>query len=309
MTRETVTTVGIDRWRTRLNLVARAPEGARPHLLTTLTGEADRLESVASRFVRGSEVSLVNDAAGRWTEVSWLFVDVLTAALDAAATTDGLVTPCLGRDVDAAGYREWRDGSASSATPTPPPAAAPRTDTWREIEVTPAGTRARVRIPAGVSLDLGAVGKGWLADRLADIVSAALGCGVIADMGGDLRIVGAGEPWVVSVDPGTSAPHSLQIADGGLATSGTGRRQWRTADGTAAHHIIDPRTGRPAEITWSSASVLAADARGANTAATAAIILGPDAPKWLADRHLDAWLVGPGGQTRVGRWPAQEQAA
>lgn len=301
----TITTVGIDRWRTHLGLVVRAPERTAPHLLATLTGEADRLESVASRFIRGSEVSLVNDAAGRWTEVSWLFVDVLTAALDAAATTDGLVTPCLGRQVDAAGYRTWRDGVGADALPAP----APRPDSWREIEVAPAGAQARVRIPADVSLDLGAVGKGWLADRLADVVSAAMGCGVIADMGGDLRIIGAGEPWVVSVDPGTSPSHSLQITDGGLATSGTGKRHWRTADGTAAHHIIDPRTGRPAEITWSSASVLAADARGANTAATAAIILGSDAPAWLSDRRLDAWLVGPGGQARTGRWPAQEHAA
>lgn len=301
----TLTTVGIDRWRTHLSLVARTPQHAEPHLLATLTGEADRLEAVASRFIKGSEVSQVNQAAGRWTPVSWLFVDVLTAALDAAATTDGLVTPCVGQQVDAAGYRTWRDGE-TAVTLRPVPM---RPGSWQEIEVRPAGDRANVRIPADVSLDLGAVAKGWLADRLADIVSSALGCGVIADIGGDLRIIAGGQPWVVSVDPGVAPVRTLQIEDGGLATSATHRRQWRTADGTTAHHIIDPRTGAPATPVWASASVLAADARGANTAATAAIILGDQAESWLAGRRLDAWLVSSQTQAHVGRWPHEASAA
>ncbi len=54
---------------------------------------------------------------------------------------------------------------------------------------------------------------------------------------------------------------------------------------------------------WSSASVLAADAAAANTAATAAIVLGDEAPTWLARQGLDALLSGPDGQQLVGRWP------
>lgn len=301
-----ITSIGIDRWRTRLGLIVRAPESSGPHLLATLSSEADRLERAASRFVPESEISGLNRADGRWTEVSWLFVEVLTAALDAAAQSDGLVTPCLGAHVDAAGYRLWRDGAEAATTPTP---GEPRVDAWQQVEIAPAGGRARVRIPADVQLDLGAVGKAWLADRMACIVNSALDCDVIADMGGDLRVIGQSEPWVVAADPGIGAPQSLVITDGGLATSGTGRRQWRNRTGDLAHHIIDPRTGRPADVVWSSASVLAMSARGANTAATASIILGADAPDWLDRQHLDAWLVGAQGHHRAGRWPAQEEAA
>lgn len=305
MAAATTVTVGIDRWRTHLSLVARAPEHASRHLLTALSDEADRLEVVASRFVPDSEVSAVNRAAGTWVETSWLFVNVLTASLDAAAVTDGLVSPCLGSHVDAAGYRVWRDGQDPS---TIAPLPAPRPDAWREIEISPAGSRARVRIPGDVRLDLGAVSKAWFADRMATIVTSALGGGVIADMGGDLRIIGAGEPWIVAADPGSVPAATVSIDDGGLATSGTGRRTWTAPDGTVGHHIIDPRTGRPADIVWSSASVLAADARAANTAATASIILGTAAPQWLSDHHLDAWLVGTHRQNYTGRWPKEEAA-
>lgn len=301
-----ITTVGIDRWRTRLGLVVRAPESTGPHLLSTLSSEADRLERAASRFVAESEISVVNRADGRWTDVSWLFVEVLTAALDAAAQSDGLVTPCLGAHVDAAGYRTWRDGADAPTGPIP---HDPRLDAWQHVEITPAGGRARVRIPADVQLDLGAVGKAWLADRMACIVNSALDCDVIADMGGDLRVIGQSEPWVVAADPGIGTPQSLMITDGGVATSGTGRRQWRNGAGELAHHIIDPRSGHPADVVWSSASVLAASARGANTAATASIILGADAPEWLERQQLDAWLVGTQGHHRAGHWPAQEEAA
>lgn len=307
-----LTTVHVDRWRTRLALVVRS----RGHvhagpLHAALVSEVDRLELLASRFRDDSEISAVNRSAGGWCDASWDFVEVLSASLDAAGATHGLVTPLVGRQVDAAGYRTWRD-----ATPSVIPAEIPEVPDWRDIAISPAGDHARVRIPAASQLDLGAVAKGWLADRLAGLVARICEVDVIADMGGDLSIRTTSQPWVVAVEPG---PHgrteSLSVESAGLATSGTTLRRWRTATGDTAHHIIDPRTGRSAEPVWSSASVLAADATAANTAATASIVLGREAPAWLGRQGLDALLSGPDGQQRVGRWPTpdtddnQEEAA
>lgn len=303
-------------WSTTLSLTARTrTPGAAGRLDRLLRREVDLLDRAANRFHDRSEISAVNRAAGTWVEVSWHFVDVLTSALDAASESGGLVDPCLGGVVDRHGYRRWRDGEL-----TVPPVRRDRSTAtpddhrflgaWRSVEIRPAGAHARVRIPRHVQLDLGAIGKAWLADRLARQAESELGCDVIADMGGDLRVLGVREPWVVAADPGHPGhPRQIiEVTECGLATSGTGRRTWLDDDGRRVSHVIDPRTGRPAELVLHTASVLARDVRGANTAATAAVILGRSATQWLGRRSLDAWLVGSDGtETRVGRWPTREQ--
>ena len=165
----------------------------------------------------------------------------------------------------------------------------------------PAGARegqlvAFMGFPLGSALDLGAVAKGWLADRLAQIVHASTGADCVANMGGDLRVISPGEPWVVAADAGREETH-MELDDAGLATSGIGHRAWE-----GGHHIIDPRTGRPAKTAWDSVSVLAGTAAGANTASTACIVIGDQGPRWLADKGLDGWFVGPTGERLVGRW-------
>jgi thiamine biosynthesis lipoprotein len=69
-------------------------------------------------------------------------------------------------------------------------------------------------------------------------------------------------------------------------------------------HIIDPATGEPVESPWRTVTVAARSCVAANTASTAAIVLGDDAPRWLAARGLPARLVAlDGGVVRVGGWP------
>jgi thiamine biosynthesis lipoprotein len=95
----------------------------------------------------------------------------------------------------------------------------------------------------------------------------------------------------------------VDLTDAAIATSGVGHRHW---DG--GHHIIDPRTGTSALTPWHSVSVVAATAAQANTAATAAMILGDRAPAWLDRRGLDARLVSTTQITSTGRWPLEVAA-
>jgi thiamine biosynthesis lipoprotein len=75
------------------------------------------------------------------------------------------------------------------------------------------------------------------------------------------------------------------------------------------HHVVDPRTGRPAPEVWRTVSVAAATCVGANIASTAAVVLGEDAPAWLAARQLPARLVRVSGEVeRVAGWPLAEAA-
>jgi thiamine biosynthesis lipoprotein len=167
-----------------------------------------------------------------------------------------------------------------------------------------------VLVPGGYTIDLGATAKAWCADRAARAAAAATGAGVLVGLGGDLSIDGPApvDGWPVQLaadhaallDP--AAP-SVALAGGGLATSGTAVRRW-TRGARQLHHILDPRTGLPAESCWRTASVAAATCADANIASTAAIILGPSAPAWLAARGLPARLVGEDGHVEhVGAWP------
>lgn len=302
-------TAHVATWKTNLWLTARGVHAdelrVERWLQRLLDEEIARLDAAASRFRADSELSAVNRGAGHWVEVSWYFVAVLTAALRAARATRGLVDPTLGHEVADAGYDRWASQDSGLGRSRPRPADC----TWRAVEIRPGREQARVRIPDGVALDLGSVAKGWLADRLATTVRRSLGYDALANAGGDLRCVSSGEPWTVWAEPdevGTAAS-AVDLIDAGLATSGVGRRRWENADGPG-HHIIDPRTGRPALVHWTSASVVAADGAGANAAATAALILAAEAPGWLRRKGLDAWLVGSGRDERVGSWPAATEA-
>jgi thiamine biosynthesis lipoprotein len=99
----------------------------------------------------------------------------------------------------------------------------------------------------------------------------------------------------------------VAIRDGGLATSSTTARRWQRG-GDVLHHILDPRTGLPAAPVWRTVSVAAASCADANTAATAAVIRGRQAPAWLASLSLPARLVEPDGTVlTVAGWPADPE--
>ena len=115
-----------------------------------------------------------------------------------------------------------------------------------------------------------------------------------------------GDPaWPVLVSETPGADGETVHVRGGLATSTTLARRWRGPRGSVVHHLLDPRTGLPVEGVLRSATCVGADALAANTASTAALVLGAAAPDWLRSRDVAARVVDADGDvTRVGAWPA-----
>lgn len=268
------------------------------------------IDVAASRFRRDSELSRLNAAQGAWFPVSALFARALRVALDAARSSDGLVDPTVGRSLIDLGYdRTYRllptDGPPVRVSISKAPG-------WQCVELDDSG--ARVRVPAGVILDLGATAKALASDIAASEASAAAGCGVLVSLGGDIALAGAAprDGWPVLVTdarPGenrTSAVAPEQVValrEGGLATSGTAARRWRRG-GSELHHLIDPRTGSSVRSPWRTVSVTAATCVQANIASTTSMILGESAPRWLARQGFSARLVGTGGLVSyAGGWP------
>jgi thiamine biosynthesis lipoprotein len=106
----------------------------------------------------------------------------------------------------------------------------------------------------------------------------------------------------VSEAPGGDGP--VVLVRGGLATSSTTVRRWRGRSGSVVHHVVDPRTGSPAAEVHRTVTCAGADALAANAASTAALVLGAEAPAWLATRGVTARLVDlDGAVTTVGDWP------
>lgn len=273
-----------------------------------LEREVAAFDAACSRFRRDSELTELNHHAGEPVGVGPLLFEAVAVALHVAAATRGLVDPTVGRSVRLAGYDRnfadvlLRDGSRFR----PSYAAAPG---WRSVELD-ARTRT-VRMPRDAELDLGATAKALAADRAAAAAAAATGTGVLVGLGGDVAVAGEAptDGWPVRIADDHASPLDgpgpvVSIATGGLASSGTRVRRWTSAGGEL-HHIVDPRTGRPAETPWRTVSVAAPSCVRANAASTAAVVLGQCAVAWLGVEQLPARLASEEGTVEtLNGWPA-----
>ena len=270
--------------------------------------ELAAIDAACSRFRADSELMRVSAQSGQWVDVGALLLEALAVGLRAASLTDGAVDPTIGEALILAGYdRDFADGLKDGAGPL----VTRRVPGWKAVRLDAAARR--VRVPRGVQLDLGATAKALAADRAAAAAArGAAGQGVLVNLGGDIALAGPAPPggWRVRVTSdhaaGPDAPgQTIRIAGGGLATSSTAVRQW----GAASHHIIDPSTGRPVESRWLTVSVAASSCVDANIASTAAIVLGDDAPAWLAEHRLPSRLVDQCNDVlSVAGWPTEVAA-
>lgn len=267
------------------------------------------IDRACSRFRDDSELSRLHAANGRPTFVGPMLMQAIVVALEAARQTGGLVDPTIGAAVIAAGYDRHFGDLPADATAQPCVA----TPGWRSVRLD--RERGLVQLPPGARLDLGATAKALAADRAVVAAVAAAGRhGVLVGLGGDLATAGRAPAggWPVGIADGhrDAAPDAtVALTAGGLATSSTTQRRWRSG-GAELHHIFDPRIGRPAPVVWRTVSVAAPTCVRANTASTAAIILGAEAPAWLAARGLPARLVHRDGTVvGTGGWRVEAVAA
>jgi thiamine biosynthesis lipoprotein ApbE len=275
-----------------------------------LAADLAEVDAACSRFRPDSELMSLDAAAGP-VQISPLLAEAIGVALRAARLTGGDVDPTVGAAMVAIGYD--RDFAQLPAAGPPVALAVRAVPGWQQVHLDQQARR--LTLPRGVRLDLGATAKAWTADRSAARLAAALSCGVLVGLGGDISVAGEPPPggWRVRVQDVTGRPEDppagpaavVAIQDGGLATSSTTARRWRRG-GEVLHHILDPRTGLPATQYWRTVSVAAATCADANTASTAAIIKGRDAVNWLANSGLPARLVDAAGNVQaVNGWPGE----
>jgi thiamine biosynthesis lipoprotein ApbE len=268
--------------------------------------EADlaAVDLACSRFRADSEICTLRASGGQ--QVSPLLAEAIAVALRAAELTDGDVDPTVGAAMSAVGYdRDFEQVNRTDG----PPVTVRTIPGWRQVRL----DGRMLTLPEGIQLDLGATAKAWAADRSAARIAEQVGCGVLVSLGGDIAVAGPApeDGWRIRVQDVTSDPDDppvgpytlVAIRDGGLATSSTKARRWQRG-GDVLHHILDPRTGLPAEPVWRTVSVAAATCADANAASTAAVIRGRAALGWLARLGLPSRLVDATGVVfTVAGWP------
>lgn len=278
-----------------------------------VTAEALRLtrdlfaewEQTLSRFRAESELSRLNMAAGFRRAVSPLLLKTLVAAPEAARATRGVYDPTVQQRMVEIGYDRSFEEIASQLPPSmyAQPAA---TGGWRQIEIDE--SRHMVRLPAGVGLDFGGIGKGLAVDAALDLLEQRGLAPALLNAGGDLAVRGlpTGEQhWPITV-PGKDEAWVIGLEHGAVATSGVDRRRWMQGK-RARHHLIDPRTGEPAESGMWSVTAIAATCARAEVAAKTALILGPrEGAGFIDEIHLGALMIADAGEWNVvGTWPRE----
>ncbi|HEX5397156.1 MAG TPA: FAD:protein FMN transferase [Candidatus Limnocylindria bacterium] len=237
-----------------------------------------RTDRALSRFDPDSALSRLNVAAGTGMQpVPAMLAAALSLAQRAYAVTDGVFDARIIGALESAGEQAGVDLPPSPRTLRPG-------EPWLQLDARRG--LAALRAP----VDLGGIGKGlalrWAASELRQRQVANF----LLESGGDLVAAGRPSPggwWMVALEqPGGRDPAAvIELESGALATSSVVFRRWLGPDGAWAHHLIDPRSGRPAETPLASVTIATADPAWAEVRAKVALIAarhGAD-PTWLID--------------------------
>jgi thiamine biosynthesis lipoprotein len=264
--------------------------GAHEGLVEWAVDEVERLEQSWSRFRPGSELRSLLARPDEWVPVSRDLLLALSRARLLWEETAGAFDPTVLRSIEALGYdRTFRavepDSAAVVRSAVPPGFGGVEID-----EV-----RGAVRLPQGVGIDLGGVGKGLAADLIAEGLVLRGAASALIGLGGDIRTAGevpAGG-WRIPVqdpfDPGRTWAEVV-LGTEALVTSTSLMRRWRRA-GTPLHHIIDPLTGSPTDTGVVAVVARGSEAWRAEGLAKAAIVLGEAAaPLLFEGTGVDATL-------------------
>ena len=135
-----------------------------------------------------------------------------------------------------------------------------------------------MKLPEGMQIDLGGIAKGWIVQQVAQQLRSDHAAAAVS-AGGDMYFSGlpaSGERWRVEIEDPREPQKTaavLRVGEGAVVTSSVSKRTWNQA-GLARHHIIDPRSGEPAQTQWLSATVVAPRADLAEAYAKAFLIGG-----------------------------------
>jgi thiamine biosynthesis lipoprotein len=272
-------------------------EGEASQVESGLVAVQNFIEASEKRFTRfseQSELSALNRSAGNWFQASPDFFEVVKEAVLYYHKTNGLFDPSILPSLHRAGYIQSMDEiRRNGSAPQPAGHLAPSSSTFASVELNQ--TNLSIHLPADMKIDLGGIAKGWIAERAARLLSQyASSCAVNA--GGDMFLVGyphGKDCWEVGLEDPRDPKVDISVLllqEGAVATSSVMKRAWKQGD-ISRHHLIDPRTGEPANTSWLSVTVLAPHATTAETFAKAFLIANEEETQWLGEQNSELTVL------------------
>ena len=263
-----------------------APDG----LVDEVWAECARYEQLLSKTIAGSDVSRINNAAGESVTVDPETWEILCRAKEISALTGGAFSITI-----APVTALWTfTGVENNTIPT---------DEKRlsmlylvDDQQIVLGENNKVTLPAGMQIDLGGIAKGYIADRVAELIGQKAYAGIIS-LGGNVYTVGK-KPDGSRFSVGITNPDATYTYKGVIytesctvVTSGTYERGFNFG-GVRFHHILDPKTGWPAQSDLVSATFVMDSSMAADALATACIVVGSEKSLELAaSQGLDAMFI------------------
>ncbi len=261
--------------------------------------EVTRVDELMSTYKPQSQLSEVNREAGiKPVKVDPEVIEDTEQALATAKATDGAFDPTIGPLV-----RAWKIGSPDARIPSQAEIdKANKLVDYMQVEVDKNNGTIFLK-KKGMSLDLGGVAKGYATDRaVAAMKKAGVNSGIVA-CAGDIEAFGTrpdGKPWGVGIQHPREKDAILarvDLRDAAISTSGDYERYF-IKDGKRYHHILDARTGYPAQGLV-SVTVIARKSWLADSMATGLFVLGPEKAEALASQRHDIEVLMVDAQGKI----------
>lgn len=273
----------------------------------TITGYADKAtlenavalcgeyEKVFSRTVEGSDVWRINHGEGSPVQVCGDTAELLAIALDICEKSGGAL------DITIAPASDLWDFKADEPEI---PDSGELSSAAKLVDYTKLKLEGdMVTLPAGMAIDLGAVAKGYIADKAAEYLKEKGVESTILNLGGNVVALGSkpdGREWSIGIqDPekeNGKSGYSVMVADKSVVTSGIYQRGF-DKDGVRYHHILDRATGWPVQNGLASVTIIADSSTMADAMSTACFVLGRDMGMSFAEEMgVQAVFIGTDGK-------------
>lgn len=257
-------------------------------------------ENILSRTISDSEVSKINEAGGQWVEVSEDTIDIIMTANTVAHESDGVFDITIGKVT-----KQW-DFKAEEPQVPDASVIAEALPHINYKEIATESDKVKLSDP-DAEIDLGGVAKGAIADKVCAFLEEKGVTRAVVNLGGNVVVIGEkaeDTPWTVGIErPFTDRKELVgvvQITDKAVVTSGIYERNFEK-DGKIYHHILDPKTGYPAETDLEAVTIIADKGYSGfcDALSTACLILGKDkAPQFIKqmqekypDRGIEAAFI------------------
>jgi thiamine biosynthesis lipoprotein len=257
-------------------------------VLSVAEAEARRLEQKFSRYRRDNVVDQINHSQGRAVEVdeeTALLIDYAEICHDLSEGLFDITSGVL--------RRVWTFDGGSRVPSRSDVEKCLRHVGWSKVK----WEKPALTLPQGMEIDFGGIGKEYAVDRAAALIAARTRSSFVVNFGGDLFASGlrhGNQTWGIGIDDpdrtGAAALYRLDVATGGIATSGDAHRfvRWR---GKRLGHILNPKSGWPVADAPRSVTVAARTCMEAGSLSTLAYLQGAGARAYLEQNGVQFWIV------------------